>query len=169
MHFQDWSNLAYKSNEFPTEWIHNIIRWSLFLWLSLLIVAKLRPFIKFWLQWRGMSATKSFCNWIKDLLGWNILCAYGEGVSPKQGHILDGQKNEGPFLSACYARTQDNRDAQPLPTKMLELLFFIPTIRFQLQYPHQMIWVSSRKIFQGKDLDFEAATYKILGTDLKLV
>ena len=53
--------------------------------------------------------------------------------------ISEGQKNAYPFLSVWYAKTKDSWDAQPSPTKMLELLLFIPTIRFQLQYPNQMI------------------------------
>ena len=53
--------------------------------------------------------------------------------------ISDDQKNAHPFLSVCYEKTKGSRDVQPLPTKMLELLLYIITIRFQLQYPCQMI------------------------------
>ena len=53
--------------------------------------------------------------------------------------VSESQKNANPFLSVCHAKTEDSRDAQHLPAKMLELLLFIRNVRYQLQYPHQMI------------------------------
>ena len=61
--------------------------------------------------------------------------AYGQSISPTRCHFGQSEKR----MSVCHAKTKDSRDAQPLPTKMLERLLFIRTTGFQLQYPYQTI------------------------------
>ena len=78
----------------------------------------------------ALEPQNASCQLIKDFFA-GTLHAYGRSFSLKQRHFGSLEKAH-PFLSACYAKTKDNRDAQLLPIKMLELLLHTPTIRFQL-------------------------------------
>ena len=71
--FLDWRDLAHKSNKFPTEWLHNIIRRPLFLRLFWF----LWPFMQFWLQWHVIRATKYLCQLMKIFGGWDTLQSAG--------------------------------------------------------------------------------------------